>query len=464
MRRRSPVAAGRAFVVLALAAVLSAPLGGAQATAASARGAFEAVAPPNGVDDTASLQAGLNSCVGKGPNCVVQLGRGRYLTKQLVTYNFQGTLKGAGTGVTTIEALPELPVFQQDVGVQGECLPNTSTCPWPSLIIFVNGQIRVSDLSIRITASDGTETTGWTAFGTRITTLLDAMRFMGQNPTDVTIDRVSIQGLTDESPSSFGVQFGFPVSFNVVNGIIYAGELPLSSTPFDYSFLSGSLTVRNSSFSTMIDGVSQDGFLTSSHITIGGSAAAGNRFDSLFVGIDLESSQSSVFDISHNNVSGLYYGMWVVPWQPAFTPTSLSHYLIHDNTFTATEPGGTGIYLDNEPADWIGAGIWNNTVILQQPGSEGIAVYNTRGTQILGNSISTSGTAADAIGLHLGTTLGTVIRNRLTGFGDAQLGAIFLGPQTSKNIVTCSTTGDTVLDQGTHNLIIGCNGAKGLHP
>jgi hypothetical protein len=52
------------------------------------------VAPPNGSDDTDNIQAALNACVAKGPGCTVQLQAGTYLTRQLVTYNFQGTFKG----------------------------------------------------------------------------------------------------------------------------------------------------------------------------------------------------------------------------------------------------------------------------------------------------------------------------------------------------------------------------------
>jgi hypothetical protein len=250
---------------------------------------------PNGTDDTANIQAALNACVARGPGCTVQLREGKYLTKQLVAYNFRGTFKGMGMGRTTIEALPNLTVNIPDPVVYGECLPNTTTCLWPSLIIFVDGDIHVSDLSTRITAPLGTATTGWTVFGLQISSLLDGLRFMGQHPTDVSIDRISIEGLPDNSSNSFGIVVGFPVGFNVVNEIIYTGELPRSSALFDYYFLSGSLTVRNSSFKMALDGVSQDGFLTSSKITIGGSPSYGNHFENLYVGMDIEASQDCGF-------------------------------------------------------------------------------------------------------------------------------------------------------------------------
>jgi hypothetical protein len=163
-------------------------------TTALAGGPTIWVAPPNGVNDTANIQAALNACVAQGPNCTVQLQAGRYLTKQVVTYNFRGTFKGMGQDRTIIEALPNLPVVLLDPVTGGECAPNTTTCPWPSLMIFVDGDIHVSDLSIRIAAPPGTATAPWVGL---FTTLLDALRFMGQNPTDVSIDRISIEGLPD---------------------------------------------------------------------------------------------------------------------------------------------------------------------------------------------------------------------------------------------------------------------------
>ena len=439
------------FTVLLLGIVLT-----VSARAVAAQSVVN-VAPPSGKDDTANIQAALNACVAQGPGCTVQLREGKYLTKQLVTYNFRGTFKGMGMGRTTIEALPHLTVNTPDPVVYGECLPNTTTCLWPSLIIFVDGDIDVSDLSIRITASPGTATTGWTVFGLQISSLLDGLRFMGQNPTDVSIDRISIEGLPDNSSNSFGIVVGLPVGFNVVNEIIYTGELPRSSAPFDYYFLSGSLTVRNSSFKMAIDGVSQDGFLQSSKITIGGSPFTGNHFENLYVGMDLEGSESSKFDISYNLSSGIYAGMWVIPWQPAFVPSSPSRYLIHDNKFLTTAASAQAVYLQSDSIfPWIRARIWNNTIELQGALSDGIDAYNTQDTLIWNDTIT--GTGYDAIGLHGGIS-STIIDNNVSGFTpDTSVGLaqIYLDPSTTHDLVVCAEPSDTVLNQGNNNAVIGC--------
>lgn len=242
------------------------------------------VPPPNGQDDTANIQAALNACVVQRPGCTVQLQAGRYLTRQLVTYNFQGTVKGMGVDSTTIEALHPLFVNIPDVSL-GECIPNTTTCLWPTLILFVEGDIHVSDLSIRITAPLGTATTGWLFGGLRFTDLIDAVRFMGQYPTKAFVDRISIEGMADNSPTSSG--------FNLINGVIFPGEFPRSSAPFDYYFLSGSLQVRNSTFKSMDDGIAAGAFLTSSQIIVGGSPSSGNFFENVYAGLDMESAEKS---------------------------------------------------------------------------------------------------------------------------------------------------------------------------
>ena len=408
------------------------------------------VPPPNGVDDTANIQGALDTCVADGRGCTVQLRAGTYLTKQLVAYNFRGTFKGMGKGRTTIEALPNLPVDMEPVGGVPEslCQPNTTTCRWPSLIIFVNGDIRVSDLSIFITAPPGTATTTWLFGGSPFTGLYNALSFMGQHVT-ACIDRIHMEGLPD--PTNLA-------GFNVVNALHFHGIFPRSLTPWDWYFLSGSLTVRNSSFSSATVGIAQDGFVKSSRITIGGSPSAGNHFEKGWAGVDMEANENSVVEISYNESSGSIAAMWVVPWQPVFVPASPSRYFIHDNKFTGTGLGAHGFFFSDDAANpWIRAAAWNNTVELQDTLSEGIGVYNTKGTVIWNNSV-TGTDGFDAIGL-VNSTLDSVINNNVSGFtvdstvGNAQ---IYLDPATTHDLVVCAERSDTVLNQGTNNTIIGC--------
>jgi hypothetical protein len=420
------------------------------------------VPPPTGTDDTANIQAALDACVEYGKNCTVQLTAGTYLTRQLVEYNFQGTFKGMGKDITVIQALPYLPVT---VDFLQPCQPNTTTCFWPTLMIFVDGNISISDLSVHMIATDGTATAPWAGGATYIET---GIRLMGQySTTNVLIDRFEMEGRPDDTS---------PYGFNVTNGIMYTGELTASSAnpldlpcgaPGGFYFASGSYTVRNSSFKLMVDGVSQDGCVRSSHVVIGGSPATGNSFENLTVGMDLESAENSDFEISYNVVSGIGNSMWVIPWiESVFLPSKPSRYVIHDNKFITTGTSSflgdlAGVVLSSDTPDdsWIDAVIWNNTIQLQQALSDGIDAFGTKGTIIFNNSIA--GTGFDAVGLY-GSTYSTVIGNNLSKFvpdpsqGIAQ---IYLDPGTIRDLVVCGESTDTVLNQGTNNVLVGCQQA-----
>ena len=348
------------------------------------------VPPPNGSNDTANLQASLDTCVAYGKDCTVQLAAGKYLTSQLVAYNFHGTFKGKGKDKTIIEALPELEVISF-VTVGAECKPNTTDCAWPTLIMFVDGDIRVSDLAINVPSVPATKP--WFLGDWKLTALLDAVRVMGQYRTNASVERVAITGVPDNSDTGF-------LGFNLVNGMFFAGEFPRSQNPFDFYYLSGTFSVTSSSFETMVDGAAAGSFFRDSRVAIGGSPSAGNVFKDLLVGVYLESIENSVIEISSNVAEGGWDGMRVDPWNGVI-PTKPSLFLIHDNIF---KPGSyaDGLFLYDDPAtNWIYALIYNNTVEPQDIYYSGISAYNTTGTTALNNKIS--GNGVYGIGIWNGT-------------------------------------------------------------
>jgi hypothetical protein len=331
-------------------------------------------------------------------------------------------------------------------------MPNVTTCLWPTLIMFVNGNIHVSDLTIRENAPAGTATTGWYFEGTELTDLIDTVRFMGNSTTYATVDRFNVKGEADGSPTSSG--------FNVLNGVIFVGELPRSSQPFDYYVLSGSLTVRNSSFNTMDDGISA-GQLTTSHFTIGGDPATGNNFENVYAGMDLESAEKSDFEISYNTSSGISAAMWVIPYHQglpnALLPSQPSQYSIHNNKFAGTGYLGEGVFfVDGPGTPWIHAAVWNNSLELQNNLMEGIGTYNTNGTTIWNNTV-TGSDGNDAIGLW-NSSYDAVIGNNVSGFTIDSTGysQIYLDPSTNHDLVVCTERSDTVLNRGSNNIVTGC--------
>ena len=79
---------------------------------------------------------------------------------------------------------------------------------------------------------------------------------------------------------------------------------------------------------------------------------------------------------------------------------------------------------------------------------------------ILNNTVTGSGW--DAIGLY-GSTSSTLMLNNVSGFApDPSTGStaqIYLDSGTSRDLVVCAESTDTVLNQGTNNVLVGCQQA-----
>jgi len=412
------------------------------------------VPPPNGTDDTANLQAALDTCVAYGKNCTVQLAAGNYLTKQLVAYNFRGTFKGKGRDKTIIEALPNLPVNGWDQDNTTWWLPNTTDHTWPDLILFIDGDIRVSDLAINVTAVPAVQT--WWFGGLDWHAMLTALRFMGQSRTNATVERVAIQGTPDDTTLFYGV--------NLLNGLGYNGDLPKSNVFHDAYPLSGNLTVSASSWMTVGDAIFVGGgssVVKDSRIIIGGSPQGGNTAQDepgnhlLLFGIDLENLENSVAEVSYNVVGGGYIALDVIPGGATATKPSL--FLLHHNTLKPSGADADGLVLVDDPTNkWIFALIYNNTVEAQDIGYGGISAYFTNGTTILNNKLT--GNGADGIGIW-GGTYAAVLGNNVTDFTavpDFGLAQIVLDDTTTHSTAVCKTPNDTAMNLGTDNKLIGC--------
>ena len=431
--------------------------------AAVANGITVPVPSPNGSDDTAKIQAALNACVAHGPGCTVQLQAGKYLTSQLVAYNFRGTFKGMGQDKTTIQALPALPVTLPDVFFNGECAPNTTNCLWPDLIIFVDGDIKVSDFTVHVPSVPATQL--WFGNGMPATVLNDGIRFMGKNPTNAVVRRVSFEGMRDQSATSCP-------NYNFCNAVIYAGEFPRSQTPFDYYFLSGMFSVSNSHFKNVSLGTVADAFLQNCTVVIGGSPLTGNMFENVdSAGPFLTASDNCLEEVSYNTSNGNIAPVWIQPYQ-VFVATKPSIYLIHDNILKTAGLNADGIVIvDNPSSRTVNAFVYDNAVEMQQGvGFDAIGAYFTADTLVANNKIA--GSAADAIGIW-GGTHAAVLVNDVTGFtpnpasGLAQIvldGDLVGLPDTNDSLVVCRSPTNTVLNLGAGNKVIGCQSATAATP
>jgi hypothetical protein len=420
-------------------------------TATWAGGHTLKVRPPNGVDDTAAIQGALDMAAASGPGITVQLAPGRYLTRQLLTFNFHGTFKGAGKDRTTIEALPNLVVDCPDIQLGFRLLQaDAKNYRWPCFILFVDGHIQVSDLSLKITAVPSV--LPYFMGPDECTALLSIIKFTGQHPMKVNVDRVSIEGRPDSDPRTFW-------GFNAMNGIDFCGDLLQDTPEIQYCFLGGDFALRGNSVRSVASGGVFWFFLKDSRVVIGGSPSAGNVFECGSEGVGITAIENSRIEVSHNRTSGSSWGLGVYPalWD-LFVPAKASQFLVHDNHFagTGTGPGTHGVYLMNAPGQaWLQARIYNNTIETPNNAGEGLSLYNTKGTFLWNNTFTGSG--ADAIGLW-GSTFCTVLGNHLESFfcdPSAGLARFYLDPASSHNLVVCAGPLDTVLDEGTENRIIG---------
>lgn len=397
---------------------------------------------PNGLDDTANLQAALDAAVTHGPGATVQLAAGTYRTNQLVATNFQGRLKGAGQTQTTLVAKANLPV---NVGDGQWPLPDASH-PWPVLITFIDGDIRVSDLAISVPTADGTATAVYDSpqFGDGVSGLISVLLFMGQYPTNAVVERVAITGAQDVTPWGY----------NVITGINYSSYYPDSGNPGGTLWLKGNFTVQNCTLRTMGLGTGFNGRHQDNQVVIGGAPGRGNVIQDVILGIDLELAQNAGFEVSFNQVSARMVGLWETKifsqGAASYPPTAPSGFFIHDNTFTITgaeAPGEQGAIaiIDTAASPWIRASVYNNRIAMDDMYSYGIIATHTQGTTIRSNTFTGMGTS----GINLaGATLATVEDNR---FGDfvANTCDIFIDGSSSGNRVILASPDDTVEDYGT---------------
>lgn len=423
------------------------------------------VVTPNGSDDTANIQAALNGCSGAGPGCVVQLRAGTYHTSQIVANDFIGTLRGAGMGATKIVAVAPLPVTPEWYN----CLPDTAACLWPVVLNFVDGRFTVSDLSLDIPAMNSTETADGAGLFAGINVLLVTHQ-------DATFQRVGVLGRNDDTAAN-------GTGYNTVWGVNSWGWTP---TP------TGSLTVADSSISTVYGAVSPGGLAASSSTTI-----TGNTLTNVATGI--RGAGDGRFEISHNRIGADnpdptavdHFGIQLGPL--GHESGVAGWFSIHDNVITVADTCGCGIEgiqlfdAAYSVPHWLTASVFNNTISVGSGGfltdewKDGIELNNTTGAMVTANTVrSTDSThAGAAIGLlgqndYFGVegspaaAQNLVLGNSVRGFapqgtslGSASMPGLgtsqyYLDPNTSNNLVVCTSKSDTSLDTGTGNHVLNC--------
>jgi parallel beta-helix repeat protein len=200
---------------------------------------------PNGHDDTKDIQAAFNLAVAH-PGSTVQLEKGTYYISQITVYGFQGRFVGMGQGLTTIQALPNLP--SPSAAVNSPTAPPFWTQlpgpanPWPDLFTFVGGLFGISGMTLSDPYANPVQS--WYEFSTAVTWLFAAILITGTQAS-ATTDHVTVVGTTNAE------------GYNIANGILYLGFLlPTGWTDpvADLILVSGTFSVTNCVFNTVESG------------------------------------------------------------------------------------------------------------------------------------------------------------------------------------------------------------------
>jgi len=337
---------------------------------------------PNGHDDTADLQAAFNTCTSHGWTCTIRLVKGTYLTDQVTTYGFRGTLIGAGEGVTTVQGLPNLPppnpAYATNTVPFFAGLPGP-TNPWPVLFTFVDGALRVSGMTIADTYANPVQ--GFDYFGGTDTALWSSILVTGESGQFVTaaVDHVTVIG-------GAGINLGF----NDNDEVAFEGQLlPTGWTnPWaDAIPLTGSFSVTNSVFHDVSTGPFFLNLLDSTAVAcynlLTTSPGLGPSTAALPFGFyDLSNSQLTICNNLAVNVPG---GAGIIGQQSFYHSDLLpSTVYVTGNVFENVSAGIYGL-----PADGIFFIDW---------GPLALGISSTLNTVISGNVIQTD-TSSGTFGL-----------------------------------------------------------------
>jgi hypothetical protein len=414
------------------------------------------VGPPGGVDDTEILQNALNQCNSPSGGCTVQLSAGTYVTKQLVTPYFYGTIKGMGMDKTSIEAYAPLPVSTE------KPVWNGPPVLLPELIQFQEGDISIADLAMRCTAPVATEEWFWDDAGQVGVHGLAAFLDVWGTSANLSLNRVKVEGgfVADDDMTPWG---RCNIWFAVVaepNGA-----------------LSGTMRVKSSIFFNVDYAVALLG-LDSSKVTIGGSPLAGNRFEDVEQPISLDSFENSLAEVSYNDIVRTnWLGIELNPalWGP--TQTASKFVVQHNNITVTPNP-----YVDSGWwPDAIDIFDWNwddptsaksefivsdNTIWLSHDTGSGIGLYQDAGSIVSSNRISGVGFA----GLLLdGSTQDLLLGNNVARFTPEEtpfgiFAPIWLSETTSQNTVVGGNDKAHAVDLGINNTLVGVNNMQGNPP
>jgi hypothetical protein len=392
---------------------------------------------PSGGDDTAAVQAALDACVTFGPGCTVHLTEGTFHTQQLVAREFRGTFRGAGQDATVLQPFERFTVSSDEVAV---ARPPTPENPWPFHVVFIGGDVTVSDLTLRMTGEEPAHP--WTLFGLEWTVMAASLTITGEE-TEATVERVTVEG----GPGGFeGV--------NLINGIYTEGFLPPSDDPDPTVYatplpMRGTFVIRDSTFRSLGWGTPLFN-LTDAQVLI-----ENNRYEGTFSGGDAQDVGRSTVVVRDNVLEDVAIGFEVIQGGQS-APSGPSTFVVHGNEFDGVSAVAVRLSdLENERT--IGAVVDGNTFRLD---GDAVAVTGSHadGVVVRGNVVRGDGRAFVEIGVAPDEdsaptpAVGWVIAGNDAAGLSVTDALVTLGSGSDGTIVVCDGAG-TVSDEGVANVV-----------
>ena len=425
------------------------------------------IVSPTGGDDTQNIQRAFDEAVMAGPGSTVQLTAGQFYCNNIVVKGFQGTFKGAGKGVTKIDTLRAL---------DPKAPPLSAPVDYPALLQFVGGSLRISDMTFEITPFRTTETYRYPGLNQKFCIIDTIVRIDGRY-VDSQVERVQFIGHKGAGYYNPGL-----IPDNCHTGMRIADLYDFEGTfyPFHVGPTTGTHTVKGCEFSRFTEGLQALG-LSNGRLLVGGSPMDANTFTDCFSSVMTRNIEGSVVEISYNYMDGTrgsqifcYNDMKPQEKPTSFGPiTSPSQVLISHNTMICNGDWADAIYLDDDGpsiGNWFSmefawslrAVVSNNKIVLNTPVG-GIYGFGIEGAVISGNEISGTGLAGvypapgpyGSFGWMETCSNWTLVGNNYEHL-DAGVSQVWLGPW-SDHCTVVGGSKDTVLDQGTDNLLVGIN-------
>jgi hypothetical protein len=439
-------------ILSAVAALAVALAWASPASAHGRRGHGRACVSPTGGDDTQRLQAALDRCAGAGhgekkhrgkrDECVVRLCEGVFRTAPLRVRHFRGTLEGAGSEETLIQALPDVAVNSNPNGYWRDDPLDPGADPWPHLVQFIDGRGTIRDLALEVPdpGPDSRPTTGWTGFTGVNYEMASALLITGREPVRFELQDLRIVGEGEDLEVSL-------LSGISVRGLVFN---PADTSEFPVYPLRGRVSLKHHEISGPLAALSL-GELDDAEILIARNNLRG------FVAVDVVDASRSRVRILSNHWDTEYVGVQVtlnVDGEPS----------VDNLFFVAANRGKVGSFFGNaagifyqdpfllpEPGD-SSLGILGNHLSVGQSGEpaySGIEAHGAGFLKVWHNRLA--GGAGAGIRVDQ-TSRCRVARNDLAGFEASGGFDVELGADTSGCLVVLRPD-DTFVDNGIDNRV-----------